>query len=90
MSAATTKTTRQKPSTVRCMIGAQRLIDEADRSRSWLQRLARDGKIRLTKIGRCNFILPDDLDEFIRRASRGEFATKSGGACAKKDGGSDV
>jgi hypothetical protein len=84
MSTTKPKKTPKKLSTVRCMIGAQRIIEDAGRFKSWLQRLARDGKIRLTKIGRCNFILPDDHDEFIRRASSGEFAIESGGACAKK------
>jgi hypothetical protein len=56
-------------------------------SASWLQRRARNGEITLTKIGRVNFILPQHLDEFIRRASSGEFAIKSGGACRRKKTG---
>lgn len=60
-----------------------RFLDETDNSKSTGRRMIRDEEIRVTRVRRKLYVMPADLEEWIRRASAGEFALELGGVCRK-------
>lgn len=73
-----------------CPLAFAAILHAMQLSRSWGNRAQRRGWIKLTRVGRKNFVLPKDLAAFNERAARGEFDLGSGGACSKKKGASHV
>lgn len=73
-----------------CPLAFAAILHAMQLSRSWGNRAQRRGWIKLTRVGRKNFVLPKDLAAFNARAARGEFALQSPGVCAKKGTNSDV
>lgn len=81
MNAPKPKKARREFSTERCPLSWMRFLDETDNSKSTGRRMIRDGEIRVTRVRRRLYVMPADLEEWIRRASSGEFALDPVGAC---------
>lgn len=84
MNTAKARKPRKDSSEARCPISWMRFLDATDNSKSTGRRMIRNGEIRVTRIRRKLYVMPADLEEWIRRASSDEFAMMPGGVCSRR------